>query len=171
MKTLKNYLGIVGLCFTLLLSSNLFSQESTRTKKLFVRVYDLEGKKIGKGHIVSLADSILQLKRGAKSVQFNVKDIGIIKTKRSAGHNILIGTAIGATTFAILGAASADPDAWIFAYTAAEGAAAGALVGSLGGAAIGGASVAFKKSLTYPIDGNMDKWKIFMEDFTSGMRK
>lgn len=170
MKTLKINLGILGLCFTLLLSSNLFSQESTGTKKLFVRVYNLEGKKIGKGHIVSLTDSLLQLKRGAKDLQFSFNDIGTIKTKRSAGHNILVGAVIGATTFAILGAASADPDAWIFAYTAAEGAAAGAVGGALGGAALGGASVALKKSLTYPIDGNIEKWKIFKEDFTVGKR-
>ena len=169
MKTLKNYISTMGLCLTLLVSSSLYSQEITGTKKLFVRVYNLEGKKIGKGHIVSLTDSLIQLKRGVKSVQFNFKDIGIIKTKRSAGHNILIGAAIGATTFAVLGAASADPDAWIFGYTAAEGAAAGALGGALGGAALGGASVALKKSLTYPIDGNIDKWKIFKEDFTTRM--
>jgi hypothetical protein len=166
MKTLKNYIGIIGLCFTLFVSSNLFSQEKTNSKKLFVRVYNLEGKKIGKGHIHFLNDTLLELKKNRKLIQFNVNSIGTIKTKRSAGHNILVGAAIGATTFAILGAASADPDAWIFGYTAAEGAAAGALGGALSGAALGGASVAFKKSLTYPIDGNTDKWRIFIEDFS-----
>lgn len=165
MKTLKKYIGIVSVCLTLMASSNLFSQENTNKKKLFVRVYDLEGKKIGKGHVNILNDTLLELKKNSKLIQFNVNDIGTIKTKRSAGHNILIGTAIGATTFAILGAASADPDAWIFGYTAAEGAAVGALGGGLGGAAVGGASVAFKNSVTYPINGNIDKWRIFMEDF------
>lgn len=164
MKTLKKYIRIVGLCLIIMAGSNFYAQENPNEKKLFVRVYNLEGKKIGKGHVNFVNDTLLGLKKNSKFLQFNVNDIGIIKTKRSAGHNILIGAAIGATTFAILGAASADPDAWIFGYTAAEGAAVGALGGALGGAAVGGASVAFKNSMTYPINGNIDKWRIFMED-------
>jgi len=85
MKTLKNYIGIIGLCFTIIVSSNLFSQEKSNVKKLFVRVYGLDGKKIGKGHVNFLNDTLLVLKKNRKLIQFAVRNIGTIKTKRSAG--------------------------------------------------------------------------------------
>ena len=165
MKTLKTHIGIIAIVFALLMNFNGYAQKTTDKQKLFVRVYNLEGKKIGKGHVNFLNDTLLELKKNRKLVQFNVKDIGTIRTKRSAGHNLLIATAIGAGSFAILGAATADPSAWIYGYTAAEGAAAGAIVGGVAGAAVGGISIAFKKSETYRIDGNIDKWRIFKEAY------
>ena len=47
----------VALLLTLLISINLSAQETTKTKTLFVRVFDLDGKKIGKGHIYAMNDS------------------------------------------------------------------------------------------------------------------
>lgn len=64
---------------------------------------------------------------------------------------------------AILGAASADPDAWILGYTAAEGATAGALLGGTTGAAIGGITILFKNSKTFIIDGEESNWKTFQQ--------
>ena len=164
MKTLKNKIRIISLCLALLLSSNVFSQERNNAKKLFVRVYDTQGKKIGKGYIVSLSDSLMELRGNGKRTQFKVRDIGTIKTKHSAGNNILIGTAVGATTGAIIGAASGESDPGWFGYTKGEGAAGFGLIGALGGAALGGISIAFKNSLSYPINGSTAKWEIFMDD-------
>lgn len=148
---------------TLILGINVCAQNGFENTNLFVRVYDLQGNKIGKGKILSISETSLQLNRKGESVKIPVSSIGSIKTKRSAGNNVLIGAVTGATTMAILGAATAEPDAWIFGYTAAEGATAGALGGALVGAAIGGITILFKNSKSYEINGDKAKWKAFKE--------
>jgi len=163
MKTIKNKIETIALLFVLLFGINSYAQKETVEKVMFIRVFNLEGKKINKGHVAFVGDTILGLKKNGKDIEINVKEIGTIKTKRSAGHNILIGSAIGTATGAILGAASADPDSWIFGYTAAEGATGFGLAGALGGAAIGGISIAFKNSKAFTISGDLVKFKIFKE--------
>jgi hypothetical protein len=148
---------------TLILSINVCAQNEFENTNIFVRVYDLEGKKIGKGKILSISETSLQLYRKGESVKVMINGIGSIKTKHSAGNNVLIGAATGATTMAILGAATAEPDAGILGYTAGEGAAAGALLGGIAGAAIGGITILFKNSKTYEINGDIAKWKVFIE--------
>ncbi|WP_223552282.1 hypothetical protein [Aestuariivivens sp. NBU2969] len=148
---------------TLILSINVCAQNEIENTNVFVRVYDFQGKKIGKGKILSISETSLQLYRKGESVKVMVNGIGSIKTKHSAGNNVLVGAATGATTMAILGAATADPDAWIFAYTAGEGAAVGALLGGTAGAVSGGISILFKNSKSYDINGDMEKWKAFKE--------
>jgi hypothetical protein len=163
MKTTKNKIETIVILFALLFGINSYAQKETVKKDMFIRVFNFEGKKINKGHVSFVGDSLLGLKKNGNYIEINVKEIGAIKTKRSAGHNILIGSAIGTATGAILGAASADPDAWIFGYTAAEGATGFGLAGALGGAAIGGISIAFKNSTTFTISGDLIKFKIFKE--------
>lgn len=163
MKTIKNKIKIIVLVFALQFVINSYAQKETLEKGMFVRVFNLDGKKINKGHVAFVVDTLLVLKKNGNDVEINVKEIGTIKTKRSAGHNILVGSAIGTATGAILGVASADPDAWIFGYTAAEGATGFGLAGALGGAAIGGISIAFKNSKTIIINGDLAKFKIFKD--------
>ena len=147
---------------TLILGINVCAQNVYENTNVFVRVYDLQGKKISKGKILSISETSLQLNRKGESVKIPVISIGSIKTKHSAGNNVLVGAAIGATSMAILGAATADPDAW-FGYTAAEGATGGALFGGATGAAIGGITVLFKNSKSYEINGDKEKLKAFKE--------
>ena len=128
---------------------------------MFVRVYDLKGKKIYKGNVYSTTDSSLLLVVKSQFLTVPVSNIGHIKTKHSFGNNLLIGSAIGATTFAILGAATAEPEDEFLGYSAGEGAAAGALIGTAAGAAIGGLTVLFKNSKTFSINGDMNQWKKF----------
>ncbi len=151
------------LVITLILSINVCAQNGLENTNVFVRVYDLQGKKISKGKILSISETSLQLNRKGESMNIPVESIGSIKTKRSAGNNVLFGAATGATTMAILGAATADPDAWIFGYTAGEGAATGALLGGTAGAAIGGITILFKNSKSYEINGDKVKLKAFTE--------
>ena len=148
---------------TLILSINVYAQNEFENTNIFVRVYDLDGKKIGKGKILSISETSLQLYRKGESVKVKVNGIGSIKTKHSAGNNVLVGAATGATTMAILGAATAEPDAWILGYTAGEGAAIGAFLGGTVGAAIGGITILFKNSKSYEINGDIEKWKAFKE--------
>jgi hypothetical protein len=147
----------------LILSSTIYAQNQIENTNIFVRVYDFQGKKIAKGKILSISETSLQLYSKGESVSVMVDGIGSIKTKHSAGNNVLMGAATGATLIAILGATTADPDAWLFAYSAGEGAAAGALLGGTAGAAIGGITILFKNSKSYEINGELEKWKAFKE--------
>jgi len=147
----------------LILSIHISAQEGTEKANVFVRVYDLQGKKISKGNILSISDTSLQLKGKREPMKISARSIGLIKTKHSGGNNILIGAATGATFLAILGAITADPDAMIMGYSAAEGAAAGVLFGGPAGATIGGITMLFKKSKSYKINGEELKWKAFKE--------
>ena len=113
-------INLILLLFLTVGVKSVYAQKEANTHNVFLRVYNLEGKKISKGSVIFINDTLLALKNSSDKTAISMKDIGYIKTKRSAGHNILIGSAIGTATGAILGAASADPDAWIFGYTAAE---------------------------------------------------
>lgn len=143
----------------LILCINVSAQGISEGANVFVRVYDLQNKKIAKGKILAVTDSTLQL-QGRGGV-INVNDIGLIRTKRSAGHNVLIGTVSFAGVGAIAGAASSNPsDAW-FSYTAGEGAVAGVVLFAPVGAAVGGISSLFKKSTSYLINGDSIQFKDF----------
>ncbi|MBX3252807.1 MAG: hypothetical protein KF862_01600 [Chitinophagaceae bacterium] len=135
-------------------------------KKLFVRVYDLNGKKITQGHVATVGDSALQLNIKKKgSVDLMVGNIGKIKTKRSAGRNIWIGALAGIGAGAVIGGVSGngssedDP-------TSGLGTAAGILVGALFigpplGAAAGGITALFNNPKTFIVNGSVQEWKAF----------
>lgn len=159
MKTIKNQIKIMSLLVVLTFSINVNAQSAT-DNNIYVRVYDMEGKKISKGHVLFAIDTLLGLKKGNKIAKINVSDIGHIKTKRSEGHDVIKGSVIGASSMAILLAASGGPDSF---WTVGEGVAAGVLLGAPAGAAIGGITALFKNSSTYIIDGDLVKWKAFSE--------
>ncbi|HYK44212.1 MAG TPA: hypothetical protein VEV83_03530 [Parafilimonas sp.] len=144
---------ILAFLFTILIAHNLEAQKS-----IFIRVYDLKGHTIARGHVLSATDTSVQLIREPTNIL--VRDIGSIRTKHSVGHNLLIGSAIGSSTMAIIGVASANPDEFL-GYTAGEGALGGFIVGVPIGAAIGALTIAFKNSKHYVINGDLQKWKAF----------
>lgn len=162
MKTITKQFKIITFCIALMLCINVNAQKEAKRHDAFVRVYSSEGKKIAKGHIAFINDSILGLKNEDKLIELHVEEIGYIKTKKSAGHNVLIATTTGATLGIILGVSTSDPDAFL-GYTAGEGAVAFGGLGAIGGAALGGITSALKKSETYIIDGDLKKWMIFKE--------
>jgi hypothetical protein len=141
--------------FCVSVSYMLFAQKAT-----LVRVYDLNGKKIAVGKILTTTDTSVQLRvMIGDTIDLPIPGVGKLKTRRSAGHNILVTSLAGAVALAILGAATAQPDAMLFDYSAGEGAAVGAILGLPLGAAIGGLSMLFKKVKIYPIKGNLQYWK------------
>lgn len=152
MKKLQSFCIVLLVCW-----------EMTAQNKLFVRVYDLEGHKVNKGYILAVNDSLLILEKNKSPLEIRVKTIGMIKTKRSTGNNVLIGTISGAIVMGGIVAASADPDNWILDYTPAEGAIIGAFIGAPAGAAVGLMTTVFKKPKTFIIDGDLEKWKVFLE--------
>ena len=153
-------LKILVLTLALLSSITFYAQKEKNKAAPFIRVYDRDGKKISKGRIVSVTDTSLITGPREKPVTIDVSKIGFIKTKRSAGNNILWGTAIGAGTGAILGLASGGESEW---WGKGEGAGGFGLIFGAMGAGIGAITAIFKKPKTYPINGDLSKWEAFKE--------
>lgn len=144
---------------SIFLCANVLAQNETSSPNVFVRVYNLQNKKIGKGRISAITESSIQLIRNKKIKEISVVHIGLIKTKRSDGHNLLIGSAAGAILMGIAVAFDTNEDN---AFFSVEGdILAAAISGGTAGAAIGGITCLFKNSTTYEINADMEKWKIF----------
>lgn len=156
----------VIITFILISSLQCLAQEKPVRANIFLRVFDLKGTKIDAGKLSFISDSIVQIIRNKKVIAIPMKDIGFIKTKRSGGHNVIVGAGIGAGIFGIAGAASAEPNKSIVGYTAAEGAFIGTIFGGISGAVIGGASSMFKNPKRFEINGDPEKWKVFMYEMT-----
>jgi hypothetical protein len=140
---------------TLVLCINTTAQELPKKSKIFVRVYNNEGQKIAKGKILNITDDALIIKKGSSSITVPTSNIMYIKTKRTNGHNILIGGIAGAS-ITILGALQSD----------GYGAAAAVLltpVFAAIGSGIGYITALFKNSQHYSIQGDPIKWQGFKE--------
>lgn len=140
-----------------------FSYHLSAQRSMYVRIYDLNGKKTNKGHLVATTDSTLIIEKDKNQVTIPVANIGNIKTKHSIGNNFLIGSSVGATFLVIVGILSANPDEFLVGYTASQGALAGLIFGAPMGAAIGGITALLKNSKTFIINGNPEKLKEFMK--------
>lgn len=150
------------LFFTLVLisCSLLYAQETKNKATPFIRVYNLNGEKIAKGRVSRITDTSLVVSRGEKPVNLELSKIGFIKTKRSAGNNILYGAAIGAGTGVILGLASGGESEF---WGKGEGAGGFGLFFMTVGSGIGAITAIFKKPKTFSIEGKHSNLKAFQE--------
>jgi hypothetical protein len=152
----------VMLLLAISLSCSMFAQNH-----LFVRVYDLSGKKFHKGDALSVTDTTLEIEGKSRPDTISVLKIGSIRTKHSAGHNIAIGVAFSTVISAIIaisttGHQQSDPNSYPVDVISPEAAAAtGILVGATAGVVIGGITAATKNSKHFPINGNFTNWKTF----------
>jgi hypothetical protein len=138
-------------------------------KKVFVRVYDMSGKKTAKGFLAGTTDSSILISRDTLPVSIPVTQIGYIKTKRSAGHTILISSLTGAVVCGIIGAASGEPpvndntfggtlhDALTF--TPGEAFVVGFILGAGAGAGIGAVIYGVGKHYTFEINGKLENFQ------------
>ena len=155
---MKNVLLVLILVF----SFNVGAQPEAKITTPFLRVYNLEGKKIGKGKMIAISEENLQLYDNGKYFEIMASDIGLIKTKRSAANNILVGAGAGAMLMAGLGTAATSGAPRLFSSSPDEGATSGFLFGAVLGAAIGGITVPVKNPISFPIHGDKLRWKDFM---------
>ena len=129
---------------------------ATAQKKMFLRVFDLSGKKMAKGFFAGSTDSSVLLFNDKAILEAPVSKIGNIQTKRSIGHTVLVvglvGTAIWTGLF--LGITGDS----FFEITAEEAVLAGLIGGAATGLVIGGIAGASKKSRKFIISGAKDKW-------------
>ena len=167
--------NILAFIFLLISIGHLQAQNVESINNPFVRVYDSNGQKITKGRLVYVSDTLLSIDKNDKIIKLNVNDIYKIKTKRSVGNNILVGSIIGGTTLTLIGALSAEeetkevPSIFGGTYettvgeTAGEGAAYGAAIGFPSGALVGLISSVFKNSKTFIINGDTENLKVFID--------
>lgn len=151
------------------------AQDSSKVSNDFIRIYDLEGKKIGSGFVQSFTDSSMIIKKQEMTFLFLFENIGTIKTQRSAGNNILIGAVFGMVTLGVLGWVAGEKagppiktDLGTFTQedtrprNAVLGALAGAVIGGLGGAV----SLINRKSQEFEIGGEIEGWNAFKAGMT-----
>jgi hypothetical protein len=148
------------LIIVLLANFNVCAQTDTNYKDVFIRVYNLKGKKIAKGKVLSVSKNSITLFRKNKQIEIKLDDIGKIRTKRSFGNNILKGAAIGGGALAIIGIAGSNDSSYL-SFTPVQGAAIGTTIGGFFGSIIGAITGLFKKSEVYKIDGNEMKLELF----------
>lgn len=164
MRTVNNLKCFCALCLSLLFFG-VHAQQKSGSKAPFVRIYNLEGKKFRKGRVAGVTDQLILLRKGEDNIEVDITQVGFIRTKHSVGNNVLIGASVGSAIAAVTFAAEADPDAWIFGYTAAEGVLAGFILGAPLGGGIGALTALFKKSEEYEIDGRQEEWMKIMPYF------
>ncbi len=154
------------LFLTTLIFSCLFTIHAQKIEKPnspFVRVYNIDGKKIGKGRILKITTNELELWKNGSSDIYKIEQIGYLRTKRSSGHNVLLGIGTGVILFGSMGAiAGSEGDSFFFASGAEYGASFGAVLGSFLGAIVGVVTTIFKNSERIQIDGDVKKWEVFM---------
>lgn len=150
----------------LILSINVFAQNEVYNNT-FIRIYNLEGKKINKGKIKSITKNSIEIYLKGKTIKIPLNKIGKIKTKRSAGNNIVKGALIGGGSLAILGLLSGDDDKGFISFSGTDKASIGLIGGGFFGGIIGGITAIFKKSDIYIINGNEMKLENFKEKMTT----
>lgn len=139
----------------LFLCANITAQELPKKSKIFVRVYNNQGEKIAKGKILNITDEALILKKGSSSITVNITDIMYIKTKRTNGHNVLIGGLAG-SGLALYGVSQSDGWGTAIAIIFTP-------VLATIGSGIGYITTLFKNSQHYSIQGDPIKWQAFKE--------
>src|SRR5688572_17085038 len=143
-----------------ILSLIVFSADAQ--KRTFIRVFDLNGKKISKGFIHDMSDSsITVLDNKNREVIIPAGMVGTLKLRRSFGHTVLVSTVIAGATFTVVGAvAGGTLIFWYGGYAAvAEGAAVGIVAGTAAGAATGSIIAGTRGRPVFNIEGREENWK------------
>lgn len=162
---------------SLFITVSLFIVTSVQAQtKTLVRVFDEAGNKIYKGYLIQALDSSLvlvkskgypllktlenqlDLSKNMKTYEIPITKIAIIKLRRSFGHTVLISSLVLGASFAIFGAATADPSAWLFSYTAGEGALAGFIFGAASGALTGSIIAGTRSRPVFKINRSQERW-------------
>jgi hypothetical protein len=162
---MKVVLFFIAFCFVVQSDAQDTANGKPNEQKLFVRLYDHTGEKIAKGDLMKGSDSSIEIKHQHKDISFPVRQISLIKTRRSAGHSILIGTAIGTVTGIVLIAAAGaadNPDPNITSDPSFGLAIAGTAA-PFAGAISGGVAAVLRKRETIRINGDAEKWKTARE--------
>ena len=160
-KIMKNLIFIT----ILFLSANVCAQTESKDTSIYVRIYDLQGKKIGMGDIQSISNTSLKLCNNrlvsnGYSDNFPLHRIGSIRTKHSGGQNVLVGAAGLAAVCVVV--QLRDEESSYFGRSVDI--ILGAIGGAMGGAITGAISTIFKNVEVFEINGDLDKLKAFKDE-------
>lgn len=127
-------------------------------QKTFLRIYDLSGAKFAKGYFMGTKDSSIFItdEKTIKEIPFT--KIGIIKTKRSFGHSVFIGCAVGAIAGISLGVFSHGAKGGDKMDPVSKDIAGGFAFGTMAGGLCGAITSLFRRSQTFTINGSMESW-------------
>jgi len=100
------------LFIALLLSAAIFSQQDNLivlrpgpaeapSKKIFIRLYNEQGRRIGKGHLLYGNDTVIMLRKRRSIHKYHVLTVTFIKTRRHPVGDIAIGTGVVAAFLAV----------------------------------------------------------------------
>ena len=142
--------------FFALFSLTFSAQQLPKDSKIFVRVFNENDNKIAKGRLVEITHNFIKLKKGNRIIMIPSSSVFYIKTKRSKGHNILIGSLIGAAIPIISANQTANNFDSFLHYLLTP------VIASIG-AGFGYLTTIFKKSKTYFIFNNQKKWQEFKD--------
>jgi hypothetical protein len=125
----------------------------------FIRIYNDHGKKMGKGRIELIADTVLVISNDEKQLQkFLVAEIAFIKTKRSIGTSVGLGFGAGVIGSIFLAdqviksSENIDDEEWnIIGIGILSGIAAGTLAGAVSGIVT--------KREKFVINGDLERWR------------
>ncbi len=87
----------------LLLLIIIFNSTLEAQKKTYMRFYTVVGKKFESGFYGGSTDSSIAVYKNKEKIEIPVSKIGVIRTRRSLGHSILVGAAIGGVPLGLLG--------------------------------------------------------------------
>ncbi|SRR6266496_43681 len=128
----------------------------------FIRVYNNHGKKIGKGKVLNMSDTSLEIMRNNNTDTILITKIGYIKIKRGLGADIAGGFGAG-TILSVLITSDLIKDV---EYIGARGwriIGTGVLSGIAAGTIAGAVSGIVAKRQKFFINGDPEKWKIIKE--------
>ena len=127
-------------------------------KNPFIRIYNLNGKKIMKGNLFNLTDSSLTLLSEGKNYEIPYQNIGTIKEGRSIGNSIGASSLVGGVLLGFVGATAFKDPITPFISTPTETALMGSITGAAGGALLGTGIYFLKNRKTFIINANKEFW-------------
>ena len=142
-------------------------------KKAFIRIYPIGSPRVIKGLYLGHTDSAIIIFNKHQQDTISYLNIQQIRTKRSAGHHILIGAILGSVVGALTGLITnknvppPDPNCQLcgildysFSFTPLQAATAGALLGAAAGTAAGTIIGLTKKKEILIVAADFQNWKV-----------
>lgn len=163
------YLYLICSIPCLFLSNTLYSQSTEPSpKRVFVRVFDSNDQKIGKGYIQEVNDDQLTLVLRKKTKTLEVSEVDKLRLKRSFGNSVgtgaLIGFGTGLLSAGIIDLSYSENDDFA-EDQCCDGLEYAALpsMGLLSGATAGAIVGLFREPVEIQINGEVDKLRKFNE--------
>ena len=106
-------------------------------------------------------DSTIEVSHGKKTNMFSISRVGEIKTRRTFGHSVLIGTGVGVGlgTIGLVAAVIEDNSDNINGGEVSFDIAVSSFAAPYAGALVGAGVAALTKRETFEINGDAGKWK------------